>query len=104
MAEPAPGTNATLPENLPFLLVVTASSSDRQERLDGAAFFHGAVALADLLERERQVEDLAGLDGAVADLLHELGQEASHGGGPTVDVDEGEEQLVAGDLDVVAEP
>ena len=38
--------------------------SDGEEGLDGAAFVHGPVALGDLVEREGEVEDLAGVDGA----------------------------------------
>jgi hypothetical protein len=49
--------------------------------LDGAAFVHGPVALG-LVERQGQVEDLAGLDLAVADQVDELGQEAAYRGGP----------------------
>src|SRR3954468_9816181 len=84
MPEPAPVTNVTLPENLRLLLVVMSNSSDRQERFYGAAFVHGAVALGDPLQRERQVEHLAGFDGARADQVHELGQEAPDGGRTTV--------------------
>jgi hypothetical protein len=37
-------------------------SSGTQQRLDRAAFVHGAVALGHLFEGQRQVEDSAGID------------------------------------------
>ena len=41
----------------------TASRASRpQQRLDRAAFIHCAVALGHLSERQRQVEDLSGVD------------------------------------------
>ena len=73
------------------------SASDGEQRLDGAAFVHGSVALGGVVEREGQVEDLAGVDGAVGDEVDELGQEPADRGGAAVEVDVGEEQLVAGD-------
>ena len=45
------------------------SRSHREERLDGAAFVHGPVAVGSVLEGEGEVEHLAGLDGPVADEL-----------------------------------
>ena len=45
---------------------------------------------------ELEVEHLAGVDLAVPDAVDEVGQEPAHGGGAAVEVDLGEEQLVAG--------
>src|SRR6266705_2081547 len=61
-----------------------------EQRLDGAAFVHGAVALRDLVEGQGQVEDLAGIDVAVPDEVGQLGQEAAHRRGTAVQVDLGE--------------
>jgi hypothetical protein len=46
--------------------------SGPQQRLDCAALVHGALALGDLLERQGQVEDLAGVDLTVSDELDQL--------------------------------
>ena len=40
----------------------TRAISERQQNLGGAALVHRLVALGGLLEREREVEDLAGVD------------------------------------------
>ena len=48
----------------------------------GAAIVHGAVPLANLVERQGQAEDLAGVDLAVAHRVDEFGQEARTGAGP----------------------
>src|SRR6266511_2620275 len=77
--------------------------SGPEQRLDRAAFVHGAVALGDLLERQGEVEDLAGVDLAVPDEVGQLGQEAAHRRGTAVQVDVGEEQLLSGELDVVGD-
>jgi hypothetical protein len=53
-----------------------------QQGLDRAALVHGPVALGGLLEREGEVEDLAGVDLAVPDQVDELGQEARTGASP----------------------
>src|SRR5439155_18039727 len=42
-----------------------------QQRLDRAAFVHRAVAFRHLLERQREVEDLAGIDCPFLDQLDE---------------------------------
>src|SRR5438309_1000613 len=75
MPEPAPVTNATLPEKLPFLFVVSMASSDREQRLDGAALVHGAVTVGGFVEGQREVEDPAGVDLTVRDEVDELGEE-----------------------------
>src|SRR5438105_1856914 len=103
MPEPAPVTNATFPENLPLLFVVKLDTSDGEQRLDGAAFVHGAVALGDLVEREGEVEHLAGVDLTAPDEVDQLGKEAADGCGTAVQVDVGEEQLVAGEVHVVTD-
>src|SRR5260221_10809302 len=57
-----------------------------QQRLDGAAFVHGAVAFCHLVEGQGQIENLAGVDLPVPHLLDELGQETAHRGGAAVEV------------------
>src|SRR6266700_5183422 len=79
------------------------AGSGPEQRLDGAALVHGAVPLGDLLERQGQVEDLAGVDLAVPDEVDQLGQEAAHRCGTAVQVDVGEEHLLAGELDVMSD-
>src|SRR5207249_7163272 len=74
-----------------------------EQRLDGAALVHGTVALRDLVEGQGQVEDLAGIDLAVPDEVDQLGQEAADRRGTAVQVDVGEEQLLAGELDVMSD-
>src|SRR5204863_3029599 len=69
-----------------------------QERLDRAALIHRAVTLGDLVERQGEIEDLAGVDLAVAHQVDQLGQEAAYGGGTAVQVDMGEEQLLTLEL------
>jgi hypothetical protein len=64
-------------------------------------FVHGFVAFGDLIERECEVEDGAGVDGSGEDAVDKVGQEAPDRGGSAVEVDRGEEQLVAGQGDVV---
>src|ERR671918_2794610 len=78
-----------------------AVGSGPEQRLDGAALIHGAVGLSDTLERQGQVEDLAGMDFALPDEIDELGQEAAHRRGTAVQVDVGVEHLFAGELDIV---
>jgi predicted dehydrogenase len=49
-------------------------SSGAQQRLDGAAFVHGPVALGGLLQGQRQVEDLARVDPAGQHAVDQVGQ------------------------------
>src|SRR5829696_7955975 len=72
-----------------------------QQRLDRAALVHRAVALRHLLQRQGQVEDLAGVDLPVPDQLDQLGQEAPHWGGTAVQVHMREEELLPRDLHIV---
>ena len=81
-------------------LLLRVVGSDGEEGLDGASFVHRPVAVGDLVERECEVEDLAGVDGAVRDQVDELGQESAHGGGAAVEVGVAEEQLIAGEVAV----
>src|SRR5437667_141745 len=112
----APVTNATFPVKsaLPCvsirlllrglfrnLWVVKWVASWTQQRLDRATLIHRAVTLRDLLERQRQVEDLAGIDLALPHEVDQLGQVAAHGGRATVEVDVREEQLLPCDLDAM---
>src|SRR5574337_994143 len=72
-----------------------------QQRLDRAALVHGAIALRHLVERQSQIEDLAGVDLSVPDQINQLGQEAAHRRRATVEMDVGEKQLLAVELDPV---
>src|SRR5689334_7573950 len=74
-----------------------------EKGLDSAAFVHGLVALGGLIKREGEVEDLAGFDGPAHDQLDQLGQVLPDGGWAAVQVDVGEEQLLAGQRDVVGD-
>src|SRR5829696_9048265 len=77
--------------------------SEGEQHLRGGALVHRLVALRRLVQREGEVEDLAGVDLAVPDELDQLGQVLPDRGGAAVDVDTGHEQLVAGDRDVVGD-
>ena len=77
--------------------------SGHQQRLDRTAFVHRAVAFRHLIERQRQVEDLAGVDLPAQNQVDQVGQVAAHGGGATVQVHAGEEQLHARQFDAVGD-
>jgi hypothetical protein len=64
-----------------------SGGSGPEQRLDGAAFVHRAVALRDVVEGQVEIEDLAGIDLAVPDEVDKLGQEATHRRGTAVQVD-----------------
>src|SRR5207244_6663693 len=85
------------------LLSLSPAASWPEQCLDGSAFVHGAVALGDVVEGQGEVENLAGVDLAVPDEVDQLGQEAAHRRGTSVQVDVGEEQLLAGELDVMSD-
>jgi hypothetical protein len=65
-----------------------------QQRLDRAALVHGTVALRHLVERQREVEHLAGVDLPVAHEPDQLGQVLAHWRGAAVQGDMLEEQLL----------
>src|SRR5439155_18835940 len=67
----------------------------------GAAFVHGAVALGNLRHRQFQVEHLAGVDLAIPHQVNQRRQVATHRGGTAVEVNVGEEQVLAVELDPV---
>src|SRR5260370_11152495 len=75
-----------------------------QQRLDGAALVHRAVAFRDLVERQRQIEDLAGIDFPLPHEINQFWQEAAHGGWATVKVGERIEQPLAADLHPLPTP
>jgi hypothetical protein len=50
-----------------------------QQRLDGAPLVHGAIALRHLVERQREIEDLARIDGPLQDQIDEVWQVSAHG-------------------------
>src|ERR671913_138557 len=77
--------------------------SEGEQHFRGGALVHRLVALRRLVQREGEVEDLAGVDLAVPDEQDQLGQVLRDGGGAAVDVDTGHEQLVAGDRDIVGD-
>lgn len=62
-----------------------------------------ALALGGLRERQLEVEDVAGVDRAVPDQFDQLGQEAAHRGGPSVEVGKAPEQLHPGQRDAVTD-
>src|SRR5438445_3956091 len=70
-----------------------------QQNLDRAALVHRAVRFGDLVESQGQVKDLAWVYLSVPHQVDQLGQEAAHWGGATVEVDVGVEQLLAIELD-----
>src|SRR5215212_7000019 len=55
----------------------TGSGSWAKKRLDRLALVHRAVALGGLLQRQVEIEDLAGVDLLVPDEVDQLGQEAA---------------------------
>src|SRR5262249_4211531 len=75
-----------------------------EQRLDGAALVHGAVALRHLRERQREVEDLPGFDRPVPDEVDELRQEAAHRGGAAVQPDMPVEEVLEVDDGTVRQP
>src|SRR5207248_5290019 len=79
--------------------VVAGCPSGPEQHLDGAAFVHGAVALGDLRHGQFQVEHLAGVDLPVPYEVDQLGQVAAHRGGTAMEVNVGEEQSLAVQLD-----
>ena len=80
----------------PMAGALTGWQSWREQCFDGAAFVHSAVAFGGLVERQRQVEDLARVDVAVLDKADQVGEEAADGGRAAVQVDLGVEQLSPG--------
>src|SRR5437867_684529 len=74
-----------------------------QKRLDRSPFVHRLVAGGGVLKRQFEVEDLSWVDLAVPDQVDELGQEAAHRGGPSVEVGKAPEQLHPGQRDLVTD-
>src|SRR2546426_7039648 len=75
--------------------------SGAQQRLDGAALVHRAVALRHLRERQGQIEDLSGVNLAVQHKVDQGWQKAAHRCGAAVEVDVREEQFLPLELDAV---
>src|SRR5438067_2456098 len=71
-----------------------------QERLDGAAFVHRPVAVGDLIQGQREVEDPPRVDLTVPDEVDQLGEEPAHWRWAAVQVRVTEEELVAGQVAV----
>ena len=97
---PAARSFAPVARTVPSVLG-RSTPSRLQQRLNGAAFIHRPVALGHLLQRQRQIEDLAGVDLPVQHQLDQLGQVAPHGRGAAVKVNVGEEQLRAVEFHLV---
>jgi hypothetical protein len=72
-----------------------------KEDLDRSPLIHRPVTLGGLLERQFEVEDFAGVDLAVPNQVHELGQETAHRGRAAVQVHVAEEQLLPRQPDAV---
>src|SRR3954471_17277744 len=85
-------------------LELSLDGSHREQDLGGGPLIHCLIALCCPVERQGEVEDLAGVDLAVPDQLNQLGQELPDRGRATVEVNARHEQLVAGDGDVVRDP
>src|SRR3954471_12000017 len=81
----------------------TRAVSESEKRLCRTPCVHRLVTLGCLFEREREVEDLAGVDLAVPDELDQLRQEATNGRWAAEQVHLGEEELEAVDRDAVAD-
>src|SRR5437764_10865603 len=71
------------------------SASGTQERFNRAALVHGTVTLSDLIEGQYEVENLPRIDLPLQDKLNQLGQEPADGGRTAVQMDVGEEKLLA---------
>jgi len=78
-----------------------ARGSDPEQRLDGAAFIHGPVALGDVGERQFEVEDLARVDLAGEHEVDQMWQETPHRRRPAQQVLLREEQELALELHAV---
>src|SRR5437588_2161251 len=76
------------------------SHSRAQQRLYGAALVHGAVSVGDLIERERQIENLPWVDLPIPDEIDELREEAPNRRRAAVQVGMTEEEFVAGQVTV----
>src|SRR5579885_359988 len=85
----------------PLLTCLALSDLRSQQRLDGAALVHGAVALRHLVQGQGEIEDAARVDCPVPHQLDQLGQEAAHRSGTAEQADVGEEQPFAVQLDPV---
>src|SRR5260370_39672556 len=77
------------------------SSLRAQQRLDRAAFVHCSVALRHLFERQRQIEDLAGIDLPVYHEVDQIGEKAPHRRRSAMKTNVRVEQLLAIELDAV---
>src|SRR5258705_6730222 len=87
-----------------FRFLVRTANLWTQQRLDGAALVHGAVAFGHLLERQLEIEDFAGIDGPALHQLNQLGKVAAHGRRTAVQVHVRVEELRAGELHTVRNP
>src|SRR5204863_962855 len=76
------------------------AGSRAQESLDGAAFVHRPVALGDLIQGQREIEDPPRVDLTVPDEVDQLGEEPAHWRWAAVQVRVAEEELVAGQVTV----
>ena len=70
-----------------------------QQSFNRAALVHRAIPFGHLIEREREVEDLAWVDLPVPNLLDQFWKIASHRRGTTMQMDVGKEQFLAIEID-----
>src|SRR5438309_2784332 len=98
-----PVTNATFPSNrFPFVAIALfLPVLWAQQRFDGAALVHRAIAFGHLPERQRQVEHFAWVDFPVEDQGDQFRKIAAHGCGATEKTDVPEEQVCAIEHDAV---
>src|SRR5206468_6900173 len=77
------------------------TSLNPQERFDRAALIHGAIALGDLIQRQHQVEDLAGVECSFQDEINQLGQIRPDRSRAAMQMDVAVEQILALEHDPV---
>src|SRR6266699_4128224 len=97
----SPATTSNTGRVDPGPTVVAGCPSGPEQHLDRAPLVHGAVALGDLRHGQFQVEHLAGVDLPVPYEVDQRGQVAVHRGWTAVEVNVGEEQSLAVQLDLV---
>src|SRR4051812_25253572 len=83
---------------------VSSFRSRAKQCFDCSALVHRAVTIGDLLEGQRQVEHLAGIDLPAPDQIDQLRQESANRGGAAMQVNRSEEQLIARQLHIMEDP
>src|SRR3954468_23920995 len=77
--------------------------ADPDQGLDGAPFVHRGVGVGDVVEVGAEVEDLAGVDGAVKDGLEQLGLVGARASGAAAHADVAVEGALGVDRRVVGD-